>query len=98
MSIGDMGMLRAQRDLLREAWAENKRLRGALRSVHWHGVNKTVNSEVFVQIANEALRDSGSDPTGEDPKGLSAEHRRAAPEEGHRPEPSPALLLSEVRI
>jgi len=42
-------------------------------------------------------RDSGRLPEGEDPKGLSAEQARAAPEEGHRPEtvatitPTPGL-------
>jgi hypothetical protein len=33
----------------------------------------------------DAIRDSGRLPEGEDPKGLSAEQARAAREDGHRP-------------
>jgi hypothetical protein len=53
--------LRAYRALLAEierlqrCESERDKLRDAMRSVHWHGINRTVNSSVFVDIADAAL-------------------------------------------
>lgn len=39
--------------------AENERLRGLFKSLHWHLVENTVNRSVFLDIVEQALKTKG---------------------------------------